>query len=222
MRRILRFVLGLRPDHRLSDRWWHRLFKVSATLAAIGAGVSVMATRVTANRSHPSESSVTITETLREFAKKADPSEADVIPAFLRSPGTLGGRKNGNISQVSEEILRQGTCSADLSRHTQFIVDKVEPSKTAEEREELARALREMLIKEDAASKSGTEKRYCLLTDFGFSSDNVVKYELTTVGRAYVWALSMLETIGILLAAFLVTANLYYRGLVYIIYGPPA
>jgi hypothetical protein len=77
------------------------------------------------------------------------------------------------------------------------------------------------LKRERSERKPGDEQRYCWLPgDVGFSSDEIIKYEMTSVAQARRATLIVLTTGSALVGFILLIMNLYYRGVVYLVCGP--
>jgi len=219
MLRVVRVLLGYRDDLNLQSRWWHRLLAVLFALGSLAVGALTV---IVVNGNWTTGAAVgdiRIVDNLRAFTKKADPKIVNTVPEFLRLPGRLGGIKNGRVEELVTFSVATSVCSADLFSNATEVSTTLNSQLPNEP--VTASEFAAFLKSELNSLKSGEEKRYCMLSnDVGFSSDNVVKFEMQPWGKGKRWAgiASSAVVFDALLA--LVVLNLYYRGLVYIICGP--
>lgn len=218
MRRAARILVGYRDDLNLSTRWWHRLLVVLGVLGLLVFG-GFTGLLFRSDRYEPQVSDVRIIDNLRTFTKRAKRDVPNTIPDFLALPGELGGIKDGRkVIYVGWYSLEKSVCSADLSANVVKVTELINShgGKTTKVSE-----LTDFLAKEEEQRKPTDEKRYCILnSDIGVMSDEIIKYELTTRAELKGWMRVVLLTTATVLGVMFVTANVYYRGLVYVICGP--
>ena len=218
MHAAARILIGYRDDLDLSTRWWHRLLVVLGVLGLLVFG-GVTGLLFSSDRYEPQVSDVRIIDNLRAFTKRAKRDVPNTIPDFLALPGELGGIKDGRkVVFVSGYSLEKSVCSADLSANAVKVTELInshsgKSTKVSE--------LTDFLAKEEEQRKPTDEKRYCILNgDIGMMSDEIIKYELTTLAEFKGWTRVVLLTTATVLSLIFVTTNVYYRGLVYVICGP--
>lgn len=191
----------------LSEKWWHRFFTVAYTVVV--CGFLIVALFVSLESIGEKGFNTTIKNNLRDFSKNSDKSIVNTVPLFLKQGGKIGGFENNTIGYVSTYTLENETfCSADISSHLDEAADKIigNGTLTVERRRD---ALSEILAKD-------TEKRYCFIPkDINYSSDKVVSYNRNAIYYLQVLVYSLLSTY--IFSLFLQV--IYFKGLVYIIYG---
>jgi hypothetical protein len=208
--------LGYRTDIDLSERWWHRLFKV-LYFTLFGLVLTFLA--FLAYEADPERrlGNVEITGRLDDILNRADPSVPNVIPAFMLLPGdTALLRPNGDLDYLFWYNVEKSWCTPDAIRHVEA---------TAEHLTE--RSFGRQVSTSDvlAGIRKVTQEsapRLCWF-DSGMSESNlaeVVKFQFTQTAAWQAKATFFLKAIGYSLLAHFILANIYYRGVVYVIAGP--
>lgn len=213
-------LLGIRRDIDLTERWWHRLFKVLyfvsfATVVGFGSWLLWEGfDSVT-----PDRKLVRIVSDLSSYLSAADVKIANVVPGFKNLDGRLGivsddGKK---IDYISDYAMDQTWCTPSALAHlneTADFLNERDFTKANTGMTVLA-GVQRVIKPEDK------ESRLCWVAASlrEKSLDQVVKYEFTRTGyfqalwEHYFW---FILGVAITHTVFL---NLYYRGLVYIIVG---
>jgi len=208
--------LGYRYDIDLAERWWHRLFKV-LYITLFGLVLTFLA--FLAYEADPERrlGDVEITGRLDEFLARADPAVPNVIPAFMLLPGdTALLRANGDLDYLFSYNLEKSWCTPDAIRHVEA---------TAEHLTERSLGRRVPTSDVLASIKKVSQEsapRLCWF-DSGISESNlaeVVKFRFTQTAAWQAKATFFVKAIGYSLLAHFILANVYYRGVVYVIAGP--
>lgn len=208
--------LGYRYDIDLTERWWHRLFKV---LYFVVFGLVLTFLAFLAFEADPERQleNVEITGYLDEFLARADPSVPNVVPAFMVLPGdTALLRANGDLAYLSSYSLGRSWCTPDAIRHVEA---------TAEHLTERSYGRRVPASDVLASIKNVSQEsapRLCWF-DSGMSGSNlaeIVKFRFTQTAVWRARATFFFKAIGYALLAHFIVANFYYRGVVYVIAGP--
>lgn len=218
MPKLMRIAVGYRDDLQLSSRWWHRLFVVAMTLESLaGFLVAFLLFRQPA----PIRSNIVILANLRDY-NRSHPDELNTFESFGRLDG-----KDGILWDDKPEIThkyfplftRDVYCNANFQRHI--------PALTKWLREHSSnKDISEDTVKTLVGDK---EPDFCAMdspNDWP-NTTNIVKYDFTF--RALLVTALKAFSIGLVFVAasnFLL-ANLYYRGVIYIVFGkrstqPPA
>jgi hypothetical protein len=208
--------LGYRYDIDLTERWWHRLFKVlySILFALVLAFLVLLAYETDPERRL---GNVEITGRLGDFLDRADPSVPNVIPAFMLVPGdTALLRESGNLDYLSSYNLEKSWCTPDAIRHVEA---------TSEHLTERAYGRRVPAADVLASIRRVSQESVPRLCWFesGMSEANlaeVVKFRFTQTAAWQAKATFAFQAIGYSLLAHFILANVYYRGIVYVIAGP--
>jgi hypothetical protein len=215
-----RILFGYRNDVDLNQKWWHRLIKVVyfIAFALTAAGLIFLGLDET-TRKPVRIGDVTIKMKLGELLASADKSVPNVIPAFLLVPGPTGAIEPANpneITWVSEYSLQNSFCTPDAMRHAGYIADYLNKRDYTDKNNWFS------VIDSMKGEKPDAQLMWCYMSPA--LRDDVksefVRYQFTALGRIvhtskYLWP----YLAGIVLLHF-AAANLYYRGLVYIIVGP--
>jgi|GEM_PF-3542563 len=194
----------------LSEKWWHRLFVVFYFVGI--ASFLVIAFFISVSSIGEHSFNITVKNNLRDFSKQNNSSIANTVPLFLEQSDKIGCLENNNVKYVSTYTLENETfCSADIPSHLDEAANKIIGNGTlsVEQRRD---ALSQMLAKD-------TEKRYCFVpivpNSLDCSSDKVIAYNRNTI--FYLQAI-----IYTLIASYifsLILQVIYFKGLIYIIYG---
>jgi hypothetical protein len=174
-----------------------------------------------AQKAPPKVGDVEISATLRAFAKAANPDIENVIPAFIELPGETGGIKDGHIAFVSEYYLKKDICAADLLKHVELLTTLANADEYDKSKHVPVVGFTKYLTEERAKEKSPDERRYCMLSnETGFSSDQIVKYKITTAATLKRESLVTAKAFGVMAGILFLALNFYYRGFVYVVCGP--
>ena len=213
MRQAVRAVFGLRPDLELSKRWWHRLFLVAFVLV-VGAAF-LLGSAVAHRDPPPLSSNVRVIDNLSSYTK-AHPELANTVPSFRRLGRTGHLLPEGGVEQqwLSESDT---LCNADLTAHLEEVTAFLQRNTTGTQRasfkteEDVALFLRER--------ESSGRDPVCLIRRSRPKPSQIVAWEFRPAAR--VGAVARALSLGALVAAglALVLTNVYYRGLIYVIFG---
>lgn len=215
MRRIIDGVFGLRRDVPLSKRWWHRLFVVLFTLVLVA--VSVCSVLVVYREPDTRSKNIRVIDNLRAYTS-AHPELANTVPAF-QALGRVGATSaKGTVDSLylpPDSVF----CSADLIAHLEdvpFLGDDL----NAASRQEL---LKRIVAKLEEERAKGGERRVCFFrpkSDLP-NSDSIIAYSFTPAATVRAWAGALARGALVLLGCAFVLTNLYYRALIYIVFGAP-
>jgi hypothetical protein len=209
VRGLARILVGYRDDLDLASRWWHRLLKVTVILLLIAAGT--LAFGVILNDSPPTIFNTRIVANLKDFTEKLPPrSTTNAIPAFLKITGQLGiVRYDNTIEPMLETELVKGECSRRVeipTKASQLI--SLDPNARLE------------VISSSIPNEPGGDplKSYCSIPPK--YAGNVVATQIVK-WRYLPSVLSTAFFQAVVLTALLmvIMLNLYYRGVVYVIFG---
>jgi hypothetical protein len=208
--------LGYRYDIDLAERWWHRLFKVLYFIlfALVLAFFAILAYEANPERRF---GNVEITGRLDEFLGRTDPSVPNVIPAFVLLPGDLAFlRANGELDYLSSYSFEKSWCTPDAIRHLDATADHL-----------TERAFGRVVPPSDVLTSirrvsQESAPQLCWF-DSGMAGANmaeVVKFRFTQAAALQEKATFFFQAVGYSVLAHFILANVYYRGLVYVIVGP--
>jgi hypothetical protein len=192
----------------LSEKWWHRFFVIIYII--ILCIFSIATVLISLGMVKEEIFNTNIKNNLRDFTKNSDKSVANAVPLFLEQGNKIGCLENSKISYISTYTLETKVfCNADIPGHldeaSRFYANLITGSSTGE----LKNALSEVLSKD-------TEKRYCFMhKDLDCSSDKVISYSRNAIYYAQVIGYSLIAVYFF----SLILQVLYFKGLIYIIYG---
>lgn len=211
-------------DHRdsLKAKWWHRLFVVVFAFLIFIGTLSVIAGTIAGGGVGYYKINSKILSNLNEFTAKQDTSISDTVSLFTEQYSQIGCLEDsGKISYVSSYTLEnKAYCSADLSAHLPSVADRIireqnpsavyNTSQYQSDKNGLIQALNQRLSED-------TEKRYCFVNKdiVCSSSSNIVAYKPNIL--FYLQGL-IISAVGLYLFS-LFAQLLYFKGLIYIIYG---
>lgn len=210
MRRILFVAFGFRLDLDLDQRWWHRLAKVAFTLVLLVATVTIVVVAYSANPGANPGNSRVITDVVTFTDANRD--SKNTLPAFFALEGRLGRlMSDGGIYQYySTNLLDKSECRY------------VDPARQSDAKNYIDVPFFSdfELIGQTVPNKPGDEilDGYCMFqvgVDIPYGRD-LVKWEY----RPIMYAQFIFIGLSFLALGAVLTMNLYYRGLVYIICGP--
>ena len=208
--------LGYRYDIDLNERWWHRLFKV-VYFIAFALVLTFFAFLGWETSPARRLENVDITGRLDEFLARTDPTVPNVIPAFMLLPGdTAVLRTNGELGYLFSYDLEKSWCSPDAIRHLEATAAHLTErsfGRTVSTSDVLASIKN---VSQDPAP------RLCWF-ESGISQTNmseVVKFRFKAAAERKAKAEFFFQVVGYSMLAHFILANIYYRGLVYIIVGP--
>jgi len=236
----------LRNDLPLAERWWHRLFKVLFILLTFSLGIGVVALIISQNKPTVTRSNIIILDNLRTYTLK-HPELANSVPSFKRlgriAKLTDEGRPKFslNMSLYARDIMCSANFKAHPKKFRQF-VRRVSPdlnAKTMTEGQTLIRKLQEQPQQMNPEQREQHKQRLreivgafpidkdpvtCIAKiDRNFpNSDRIVAYDFTFGAWIGVWIMASLVAVVALVLWSLVILNVYYRGLIYIVYGKPS
>ena len=221
----LRWLVGFRDDLDLSVYWWHRLLKV-LWLLGIFAYAAGAAWLLQFTEPRPARDNIEVIARLRDYsASRTDVPNA--VPAFaaLGSVGLLSQGGDGvDPWPAQPSLASQVFCSHALAnypaeqlafiRANSWTVGGVPP-------QDLQLAQVEAWLAAAAERQGSIKPGSCLDPNdiLPTDVDTVVAFRYTDGARLAAW-LSRLVLFGLVLVALmLVTLNLYYRGVVYTMFG---
>jgi len=202
----------IRTDINLADKWWHRLLKVIFSI--ITFIVFILSFIIASSSINPTKYNSAII-TLRDFTKSSSENIDNTIPEFIKIDGSTGclDLTTNHVDYLSSYDLNlDGICNANIQKN----IDKVAKLVLAENvayrnytSDEIKGLLQHIL-------DTDTEHRYCFIPiSVKCSSDKIVNYRHN--------ALFYLEALGIAIIVFfvwtIIIISIYYKGIVYIIYG---
>ena len=210
MRRTLHGGFGFRPDLDLDQRWWHRLAKVAFTLVLLVATVTVVLLAFSENPGANSGNARVIIDVVTFTDDNRD--SKNTLPAFFALEGRLGRlMSDGGIYQYySTNFLDKSECRY------------VDPAKQSDAKNYIDVPLDSdfELIGQTVPNEPGDEilDGYCMFqvgVDIPYGHD-LVKWEYRPILYAQLISIGL----SFLALGAVLTMNLYYRGLVYVICGP--
>jgi hypothetical protein len=198
-------------NEHLKEKWWHRLFVVAFVIfVLLGLAVSI---GVIGEELGSRNFNSTVQTNLKDFTAAQDKSVSDATSLFLNKYSQIGCLEDsGKISYVSTyELKNQALCSADLSAHLSDVADKIISSENIS-----ANYKNELIGKLSQTLQEDTEKRYCFVPkNICASSGNIVAYKHGAIFYLQIAIYALVITY--LLSLFL--QLMYFKGLIYIIYG---
>jgi len=241
---LFRILFGLRNDLPLADRWWHRLFKVLFILLTLSIGV--VALIISHGKPTLTRSNFIILDNLRTYTLK-HPELADSVPSFKRLGRIAKLIDEGrymflfSISFHASDVM----CSAKLEVHPEAymqFVRRASPNlsaKTGLEAQKLIRKLQEQPKQMNPEQREQHKQRFreifgvlpidkdpitCIAkNDRNFpNSDRIVAYDFTLGAKIREWIVASIFSVVALVLWSLVILNVYYRVIIYIVYGRPS
>jgi hypothetical protein len=212
VKRLKRWLFGVRDDLNLDQRWWHRLMLVGYILTTIGIALFVgflSHRQPTLNRDN-----IAVIATLGDYTTR-HPELENSVPSFV----VLGRVAFESPSGTLEDYFRleyEYFCSAELSAHPQELAAFLRRADAAYREMDAERAA-QWLRDHGAAGEVGN----CIArrdNDLPGSS-KIIAYRFATDAVAREIAKAALWAIGGALVWSFITLNGYYRGLVYVIFG---
>ena len=213
-------VLGIRRDVDLTERWWHRLFKVLYLVSftvIVSFGTWLLWDGF--DSSTPNRKHVRIVSDLSSFLGTADPRTANIVPSFMEQEGRLG-----ILSDDGKRLEYMSDYSMDQTWCTPSALDHLNETAAFLNDRDFTKANTGMTV---LASVQRTFKpddkdtRLCWVAPSLKDTDlsQIVKYQFTSRGYlGALWDHYFGFVVGVVIAHTLLL-NLYYRGLVYIIVG---
>lgn len=215
-------ALGIRRDVNLTERWWHRMFKVLYfaffTLVMVVLGL-VIWPELDRDRLPLLTNQIEIITTLGDVLNEADPAVDNVVPKFRAEEGTAGYYEKGSrtVVKISDSDLNDSWCTPDVFKHldaTAAFLNRRDFTDTYN-----AEGIRASVMK---THKPGDSSRYCWLDTSLQGKDfyQIIKYDFTRFGYAKAVFNYVSRYVFWVFVVHAVILNVYYRGLVYIIVGP--
>ena len=213
-------LFGIRHDIDLSQRWWHRLFKVLyVVFLLLVVGIFWLAWSTT--QPEANSSNVVVKDALSLYLASADKSVPNILPGFLAQPGRVGALERGGrdkIEYVSEYYLEHSWCTADAPRFADQIAKHLNERSFGAEHNTAGSVLAGIKQAQTSPDQTG----FCWF-DSGirqYGIDQIIKYEFTERARFSAKAEAFAKAALIMFLINLVLLNLYYRGFVYVVVGP--
>jgi hypothetical protein len=212
-------LLGIRRDVDLTERWWHRLFKVvylsllTLVVAFMGfflwSGLDDLPART---------NQIEVIASLADVLREADESVDNVVPIFMKKEGATGYYEPGSrkIERVWDTDLEDSFCSPAAIRHvgslSRFLNRRQFSTAYSPE------VMTQTIMKD---RKPGDSLRLCWMDSSLQDKDlnNLIKYEFTALGYFGAAVNYLAPYVVWTLVVHAVILNFYYRGLVYIIVG---
>lgn len=191
----------------LEKNWWHRLFIV-IYLLVISIFFLLSFVIVSENISEKVYNT-TVKDNLRNFSKNSEKDITNTVPIFLKYGAKVGCLENDKITQISNYFLDENSfCSPDIPNRIDDASKKL--SKNASlSIEDTKVALLSVVAKD-------TEVRYCFLNkNLNCSSDKIVSYN-----KSFIYYLEiLLYPLLLTYLTSLLVQILYFKGLMYVIFG---
>jgi len=210
MKKFIKKIVGFRDDLTLPTKWWHRLFKIVFLFTILVT--FCLATFASAELIPDNTTNNTVVTNLRDYT--ATSTAGNTIPEFLEIEGLLGCVDDDEFRYLSAHSLSsENICNADLVGNI----------------DEVAEALHSMVgfmntpiydLKNALQTKFSNEQPggNCLIQkDFGCDPGQIVKHRRNPIFYLEVVGLGL----GITFFVGLSLLVIYYRGLIYIIFGGP-
>jgi hypothetical protein len=212
MRRVLRVVVGYRDDLNLPSRWWHRLFFVLTALSL--ASIFILSVSVLHQRPTAVRSNVIILADLQSYTS-AHPTERNTFVSFAALTGFDGVIKDADDTIEDRWFVlyeNNVLCNADFRN--------IVPEMTAWFK---THTFDGGNVTEDSVRKALGDKDtgFCLFdkpTDWPAMSQ-IIKYRFPKRLLLKAWAQAVLYATALAFGTYVFLGNLYYRGLIYIIFG---
>jgi hypothetical protein len=208
--RAIELILGIRRDLALDSRWWHRLAQVS--LVVLAAACVTVATRALHVRPEISTGNVRVIDNLRDYTLRyAD--EVDPVFLFDFIGRTAVIAPGGEVSQVFG--LRSNVfCNARADELMQYLV-------ALKDHPHLGDILAAKHSKVHLGSKTHPEAGCVIKASFEENDPSkIVRVEVTGMAKVWAWLKAAALAAGIAALLAVVACNVYWRGLIYIAFGP--
>lgn len=207
-------IIGVRHELELFSIWWHRLFKVTIFFISIFV-FSVTLFILSESGIEPHIKNVKIIENLDHYTRSSNLDSS--MSSFLRLKGNLGCKiSDDSISNsLLEESLRDDSfCSRDLIKNVKLAGDHLNNNLNANYTEgELLN-----FLKNEEASQE--KSRICLIhPDIDCNPENIIKYEFFLREKFVKISQDIVISLGISLTFLVLISILYYRVVIYIIFG---
>lgn len=208
---VKRLAFPLAEDRAvLQEKWWHRLCVVIFVVCL--SFFLVISTYLTSE--FTTERSITIKDDLRNFSTNSDKSIPNTIPFFLKLGGKLGCLEDrGEVMALSSyDLEKTSYCSADLFGHAEGLTKAMQDE---EERIKKSRPM-EGLKKDIYYMMLNIDETYCFISeDVGCESANIIMYHINVFYYMKIVFYPLVATY--IFSLFL--QFVYFKGLIYIIYG---
>ncbi len=212
-------ILGIRRDLNLTERWWHRLFKV-LYLSLLTLVIAFMGFLLWEGRDDlPAKSNqVEVVASLGDLLREADASVENVVPLFMEKEGATGYYETDSrkIDKVWDYDLNDSFCSPDAARHVYAL------SSFLNRRQYSTAYTPEIMMQTIMKDRKPSDSlRLCWLDDSlqGKNLNNIIKYEFTTLGYWRAVLSYLTPYVFWTLVVHTIVLNFYYRGMVYVIVG---
>lgn len=206
---IFKIMFPFEGHRSLSNKWWHRL---SVVLFFLISAISLIFLVTLFLSSFPENKfNINIKYSLEDFTKDSPKSTVNTIPSFIELEHRIGCLENDDsIRRISLYELEKNVCSSDLEGNLKEVADILyldnhEFGSVINLQNMLAN-----MLDEDMG------KRNCFIrTDFECNSGEIVSYERNII----FYLESFLIPIVIVYILGLVLQIIYFKALIYIIYG---
>jgi hypothetical protein len=215
MKRLLRAVIGLREDLDLGSKWWHRFVLVASVI--IFMTLWLFSGYVLHQPPQATRGNVNIVTSLTQYTKDHR-ADSNTVDGFANIQA-LGGLLSDNSDAIADfPVLLDGGvafCSFDIAAHIPELTRSANVGVSADKQvtEDQVRAL---------VAKDTTADSYCYFNDPHNqwpTTGKIIKYRFKRTAIAKSIAVPLAESLLICVLLFIIGANAYYRGLVYVIYG---
>lgn len=208
--KIKKILFPFNKNHSfLSEKWWHRFFVV---LFAVLVAFFFIGAVITAYQFIPEKKfNISIQYNLKDFTKTSARDVADTIPAFNLLNYEIGCLNGNDINYVSTYGLDKSVCSSDLKGNIDKVADLLMQKNYSYKgtKDQAIASLKIMLDKD-------LEQRYCFVSkDLNCTSDKIITYKKGYIFYAEVFLISVLLSY----LCSLILQLMYFKGLIYIIYG---
>lgn len=203
----------------IQNKWWHRLAIVFyvLTLASIFVLSFLMSLITEIFSVQKTTKNIGIIANLNQFTQTSSSTIDNTIPFFLQKEGDLGCIKdNQTIVYLSSYTLENKSfCNADIKGNIDVAAEALSKIYSGTKNE--AKSFISALLDEES---KGDEKRYCFMSkDLNCNSYSTIKYKVNLYYYLALFGYPLLLATGIIFGLSLLLQLVYYKALIYIIYG---
>lgn len=213
MKRLQQWLVGLRDDLDLHQRWWHRLSLVTVSLStvAVAVVVGILSHRPIA----PNAGNIVVIARLGAYTA-AHPELANTVPTFAALGHVAFETPSGAIVGYGE-LESEYFCSADLGAHPTEVAVFLRRADAAAYAEMDAEKAAQWL----GAHAAGGEVGNCIgRKDLDRpESSKIISYRLGNGALVFGFVRAALWGAAGAFLWCLVALNAYYRGLMYVLFG---
>lgn len=205
---ISRLIFPFKDYKSLANKWWHRLFSVFFFLAEATVLISLVI--LFFEFLPENKFNITVKTNLEEFTRNSAQDIINTIPLFVGLENRVGCLENNSVRSIYNYELEGNACSSDLRGN---IIEIATMLYSGNPEYSSVRKLQSDLI---TLLDNDMSKRYCFIRkDLECSSNEIISYERNII----FYLESLLISVIIIYILGLLFQIMYFKGLIYIIYG---